>query len=158
MSASASRFDALQRHARVFAALGALLVVPAVFVAGCGESKEEKAEKTICSARAEINKEIEHLRTLTPSSSAITEARNGLTNIGHSLTKIGESAKELSPSRKQEVIKASEDFAKKVGETITNVAKGVTSPAQAQAAITTALGGLSTDYQQALAPIKCPSS
>jgi hypothetical protein len=147
---------AAARSARVLAMLGAILLTTALLLAGCGESKEQKAEKKVCAARTAIAKEVEHLRSLTPSSAALTEVRDGVTKIGGELKQIANAAKDLAPSRKQELVNATEEFAKKFGESLASVAKG--SPAtQAQAAVQAALTGLKTAYEQALAPVKCSS-
>ena len=44
-----------------------LALVPAAFgLFGCGESKEQKAEKTVCAARSEIKEKVSSLQSVTP--------------------------------------------------------------------------------------------
>ncbi|HMD55844.1 MAG TPA: hypothetical protein VKG82_00050 [Solirubrobacteraceae bacterium] len=150
---SAKRRGPITRASRGAALLGASLLLLAL--GGCGESKEEKAEKTVCAARTEIKSELEHLSTLTPSTSSLNELKEGATKIEASLKKMTEAEKELSPARKEEVKHATEEFQKSIEEAISGVTKGTSSASQALAAVTTALDTVKAAYTQALAPIKC---
>lgn len=138
---------------RALALLSALLLVPAL--AGCGESKEEKAKKSVCAARTEIKTELEHLGSLTPSTAAISELQQGATKIAASLKKMAEAEKDLAPARKEEVAKATEEFQKAIGESVSSVTKGGLSPSALVSDVSTALANVKAAYTKALAPISC---
>ncbi len=143
-----------RRRPRALLAVGTLLLASGLGLAACGESKEEKAHKTVCSARADINTQVEHIRSLTPSVNALTELKNDATAIANDLKKIGEAQKDLSPARKAEVQKATSQFEQEAGAALKALTEG-SSPSQLRAALTSAFERLETAYKRALAPIKC---
>src|SRR5438105_8685937 len=79
--------------------LVALVSLGTIALGGCGESKQDKAKKSVCSAKADINTQIQHLQATKPSSNALTEVKNDLTAIGNDLTKIKDAQPDLSPAR-----------------------------------------------------------
>jgi hypothetical protein len=142
---------AARRSRTACAAIGVVLVFG---LAACGESKEEKAEKSICSARSEINSKINSLQTLTPSSSAINEAKEDVSAIGNNVTKIVEASKELSPEAKANVQREVSAFQKQLAESVANIVKGGSASAAAEQ-LRTSLSAIATAYKQDLAQIKC---
>jgi hypothetical protein len=135
-------------------ACGAVSLVLVFGLAACGESKEEKAEKSICSARSDINGKVNQLQSLTPSTAAITEARDDVTAIANDLTKIVESSKELSPEAKANVQREVTAFKTQLAEGIANIAKGGSATSVAEQ-LHAALNAIATAYKQDLAQIKC---
>jgi hypothetical protein len=131
-----------------------LASVVALAFAGCGESKEEKAKKTVCSAKADIKAKAEHLKTITPSSTAISEVESDLKAIGNDLTKIKDAQPDLSPARKQEVEKATQEFTAFAGANLSSILSGLTK-GEVTPQLKAAFEKLLTGYQQALGPIKC---
>jgi hypothetical protein len=136
------------------AACGAVGLVLVFGLAACGESKEEKAEKSICSARSDINSKVNQLQSLTPSTAAITEAKDAVTAIANDLTKIVESSKELSPEAKANVQREVTAFKQQLAEGIANIAKGGSSTSVAEQ-LKASLNAIATAYKQDLAQIKC---
>jgi Tfp pilus assembly protein PilP len=122
--------------------------------AGCGESKEEKAEKTICSSRSSINTEIEHLRSIKLSTEAPSEVKNAATAIAEDTKKIVEASKELSPEAQANVQKAVEAFNKQLAEAVGKLISGGALGASSSQ-LTSSLEAVATAYKQDLASIKC---
>ncbi|HME04973.1 MAG TPA: hypothetical protein VKG38_18270 [Solirubrobacteraceae bacterium] len=143
-----------RRHPpRVLLALGAIAV--AATLGGCGgESKEQKAQKTVCSARADIKTRVEHLRTLTPSVQALTELRDDAGAIAADLKKMTEAQKDLSPARRQELQQATSKFEQQATEVFNNLTRS-SSTTQLLTALTGALHQLAAAYNDALAPLTC---
>lgn len=141
------------RRRGALAVVGAIALLPAL--SGCGESKEEKAKKSVCAARTEIKTELEHLETLTPSTAALNELKEGASKIEASLKKMAEAEKELAPARKEEVAKATQEFENAIGESISAVTKGGVSPTSLATGVSTALTNVKAAYTKALAPISC---
>ena len=139
---------------------GALLVLALVAVAftfyGCGESKEQKAEKKVCSARSDIKTRVAALQALTPTTASISQIKTEVNAIVEDLKKIRGAIPELTPSRKEEVTKATEQFTKLASEAIGSL-KSTGSISTVETEIRTALKGLGQAYETALAPIKCSS-
>ena len=83
-------------------AFAALLVV-ALVAAGCGTSKESKATKTVCDARADIQKHVDTLKGLTLSTATTDQIRTSLSAIRKDLSTITNAEKDLSGQRKQQI-------------------------------------------------------
>jgi Tfp pilus assembly protein PilP len=123
---------------------------------GCGESKEEKAEKKVCTARSDIKTRVTALQALTPTTASVSKIKTEVTGIVEDLKTIRSAIPELTPSRREEVTKATEDFSKQASEAIGSL-KTTGSIASVESEIKTALGGLGKAYETALAPLKCSS-
>ena len=132
-----------------------------VSLAACGESKQEKAQKTVCNARAEISKQITKLQTLTPSATAIEEAKSGVKVIGDELKKIKEAQGDLAPARKEQVEPAVKVFDAELKSIAANVATNIPSGGLESALkavgprLKASLNALAASYRRALAPINC---
>jgi valyl-tRNA synthetase len=123
-------------------------------VAGCGESKEKKAMKAVCSARSEIQKSVENLRSLTLTSASGSGVKNDISTIQTNVQKIVENEKALSGNRKQQVSTAT----KKFGQQLQTIASGLTSNlslSNAASQVKSAGDSLLAAYRSALAPIDC---
>jgi hypothetical protein len=135
------------------------LVLPLALLAvlalgACGESKEDKAMTSVCSARADINKQINHLKSLTPTTATIEDVQASLTAIGSDLSKIKDAQGDLSGDRKQQVQSANQTFTSQL-KTITSSAVKSLSLSDATAQLTSALQQLAAAYKKNLAPIDC---
>ncbi len=137
---------------RALAAIASLLLT--FGLAGCGESKEEKAEKSICASRKVIDEKVEHLKTLSPSTQALTELRESGKVIAEELKKMVASSKELGSTHQQEIQNAVSAFERSSAEAFAALAKGG-SATQLQTELKGALEGFATAYKTALANIKC---
>ena len=75
------------------------LVAAVLVLAACGESKEDKAMKSVCNARADISKQIDHLKSLTPTTATIEGVQSSLTSIGKDLSTIKDAQGDLTGDR-----------------------------------------------------------
>src|SRR5262249_42899699 len=130
------------------------LVTAALALSACGESKEDKAMKSVCNARADISKQIDHLKTLTPTTATIEGVQSSLTSIGKDLSTIKDAQGDLSGDRKAQVQKAAEQFSSQV-QSITSQAVKSLSLSDAATQLTAALQQLASAFQQTLKPIDC---
>jgi hypothetical protein len=153
---SGGRSPAAWRTVWVFAAL-----LISVSLAACGESSQEKAQKDVCNARAEISKQIAKLQALTPSASAIEEAKSGVEVIGDELKKIKDAQGDLAPARKEQVEPATKVFEAELKSIAANVAANIPSGGVESALkavgprLKSSLSALAGSYRRALAPINC---
>ncbi len=121
---------------------------------GCGESKEQKAEKSVCAARADIKAKVTSLQSLTPTTASISTLKTDVNGIVEDLKNIRAAIPDLSAPRKEEVTKATESFAKEASEAIGSL-KNTGSISSVETALRSALTGLQKSYETTLAPIKC---
>jgi Tfp pilus assembly protein PilP len=132
------------------------LVAAAFTFYGCGESKEEKAEKKVCSARSDIKSRVTTLQALTPTTASVSQIKTEVNAIVEDLKTIRGAIPELTPSRKEEVTKATESFSKQASEAVGSL-KSTGSISSVETELRSALKGLGQAYETALAPIKCSS-
>jgi hypothetical protein len=140
---------------------GGALLLSAVALAACGESKQEKAKAEVCGARTEINKQVTKLKGLTPTTNVVNEVKGSLEVIGKELEKIKNAQPNLEPARKEQVEAATNTFESQ----LTTVASGVVSSlsttsiesalSSAGPKLKSAFNTLATDYKSALGPISC---
>ena len=137
------------------ALLGCVLLVGlAVVLTGCGESKQEKAAKTVCAARSDIQKRIATLTTLTPSVAAVGEAKEQLSGITTDLKEIAGAQQDLKPARREQVQKGTQAFRGEVESLVSGLTSNL-SLSNAESKLKAALERLKHSYAQALAPIEC---
>jgi ABC-type glycerol-3-phosphate transport system substrate-binding protein len=133
-------------------AVAALIL--ALTVAACGESKDDKAQKTVCSARADIKKQVDELKGMTVTTATLDGARANLRAIGDGLEKIAAAQGDLTGERKQAAQKAGQTFRSEVTDVTRELVTSV-SLSDGKQQIQTALQGLASSYQAAFAPIDC---
>ena len=138
---------------RGLAAVTALTAL-ALALAACGESAADKAQKTVCSARADIKTQVDELKGLTVTTATVDGVRSNLRAIRDSLEKIVGAQGELTGARKQEVQKATQAFKSEVTDVGRQLVTSV-SLSDGKQQIETALEGLASSYKAALAPIDC---
>jgi flagellar biosynthesis/type III secretory pathway M-ring protein FliF/YscJ len=122
-------------------------------LAGCGESKQDKAKKAVCSARSEIEKSVNDLRSLTLTVT-VDGVKNDISSIQTNLKKMVDNQKELASDRKDKVTSATQAF----GQQLKSIASGLTSNlslTNAASQVKTAGASLQSAYTSALAPIDC---
>jgi uncharacterized lipoprotein YehR (DUF1307 family) len=139
------------RHATI--ALVLTLVV-ALALAGCGQSKEDKAFASVCDARADINKQVDHLRSLTPATATLNDVQKSFTAITSDLGKIADAQGDLNGARKQQIQNANQQFKSQLSNIVSTVGRSL-SARDAKQQAQQALQQLATVYQQTLAPIDC---
>ncbi|MEP6954034.1 MAG: hypothetical protein ABI950_08255 [Solirubrobacteraceae bacterium] len=136
--------------------LTVVVLALALVVSACGgESADKKAQKTVCSARANIKQQVDALTSATITTASVDGVKANLKSIGDSLMQMTQAQKDLKGNRKQQVQAASQTFRSEVSDVARQLGKSVTLSAGAQQ-IKTALQGLASGYEKALAPIDCP--
>jgi len=136
-------------------ALIASLIAVTVGIAACGESKEDKARAQVCSARAEISKQVDQLKSLTLATATTTKVKDSLASIRKSLGDIRTGRKDLSGQRRKDVEAANDAFTSTVRQTLATVGTSV-SAEDARAQVKGALEQLATSYRNSLGALKCP--
>ncbi len=131
-----------------------LALIAAVAVAGCGESKADKAKKQVCSARSDIQKQVNDLRSLTPTTVTTDKVKSSLSSIQDDLKKITSAQKDLNADRKQQVQSANQEFSSQL-QSITGSLGSSLSLSQAATQLQSALQQLGSAYQTTLAKIDC---
>ncbi|MGZ4279432.1 MAG: hypothetical protein ACXVFK_18335 [Solirubrobacteraceae bacterium] len=132
-----------------------LLALVAVLALGaCGQSKQDKAKNTVCDARADLSKQVDHLKSLTISTATTSDVQQSLKAIGDDLNKIKNAQGDLADQRRKEVQAANQAFTSQVQAVVSNVGKNL-SLSNAQAQLTAAVQQLATAYQQTFAKVNC---
>jgi Tfp pilus assembly protein PilP len=132
-----------------------LLALLAAFALGaCGESKEDKAKKTVCDARSDISKQVQQLKSLTISTATTDEVQSSLKAINSDLSKIKDAQGDLSDERRKQVEDANKAFTSQLQDIGGSLGES-TSLSDAKAQLTSALQQLATAYQQSFARIDC---
>jgi hypothetical protein len=126
----------------------------ALSVAACGESKEDKAQAAVCSARADIKAQVDELKGMTVTTATLDGVQANLRAIGDSLEKIANAQRDLTGDRKEAAQKAGQTFRSEVTEVSRELVTSV-SLSDGKQQIQTALQGLASSYQAAFAPIDC---
>ncbi len=134
-------------------AVAALLFIASAFAA-CGESAQDKAKAEVCSARADISKQVDTLTSLTASTVSPTEVKTGVESIANDLTKIKNAQANLAPARKEQVQAATQAFEKELSSILTGITSNL-SLSNAETQFKSALTQLATSFKKTLAPINC---
>jgi hypothetical protein len=142
------------RRVRVIPVVAALLGAAALMV-GCGESDEEKAQNEVCDARADIERRVDDLAALTPTTVSIERVTNNLKAIRDDLRKIADVQGDLSPERRSEVEQAGERFRSQLETTARDFVSGATSGEEAGARAGAALDELAKSFREAYGPVDC---
>jgi hypothetical protein len=135
-------------------ALALLAVIAAVALGACGESNEDKAKKTVCSARADIGKQVDELESLTISTATADDVQQRVKAINSDLSKIKDAQGDLSDDRRQQVQAATKSFTSQVQGIIESFGSS-TSVSDAASQLASATKQLAAAYKQSFAPIDC---
>jgi hypothetical protein len=124
---------------------------------GCGgKSEESKANDDVCSAKADIEKQVASLQGMTASTFTVDAVTSDLKAIQTDVTKIGDAIPKLADDRKQQVQAANDSFKTEVNTVASTVLRSL-SASDAQAQLQTAVSGLAAAYKTAFAKIDCSS-
>ena len=132
----------------------ALLLVAALGIAACGESDQDKAQKKVCTARANIAKQVDELKSLTPATATIDGVRGNVTAIQDNLKDIASAQGTLSPDRRARVKSATDQFTARL-QTIVQQAVQSLSLSDARTQLQAAVTDLVRAYRDTLATIDC---
>ena len=125
-----------------------------IALGACGQSDEEKAKSDVCDARADIQKHVKDLQSLTLGTATVDKVRSSVNGIKDDLSKIADAQGKLSDSDKQQVEKANETFKSKVQALAGDLGKSV-SIEDAVTQLKSDFADLAAAYQQYFAPLDC---
>jgi hypothetical protein len=134
--------------------LAALLLSTALALAACGESEQDKAQNTVCDARADISTQVDELGALTPATATVDGVRQNVSAIQNDLKKIADAQGTLSDDRRAQVKSATDQFV----SSVTSIAQGLRSNlslSEARSKLTQAGKDLKAAYSNSLAKIDC---
>ena len=131
-----------------------LLTAALVMSAGCGESKEDKALSDVCSARDDINEQVDKLKGLTITTGTTSEVKDSLRQIQDDLSKIADATGDVSEERRKEIQDANETFTSTAKATVREVGRTV-SIEDAGKQLQVAFDQLAESYQSSLGQIDC---
>ncbi len=118
------------------------------------QSPEEKAQATMCDARADIGKQLDELKSLTPATVTKDGVRQSLDAIKKNLSDMSGALSDLSSDRRSEVEAANKAFTSSVQEIKSQFLTSL-SASDAKAVLVASLDQLAASYQKAFAPLKC---
>jgi hypothetical protein len=133
--------------------LAVLLLLGAVALAGCGQSKEDKAKSQVCDARSDISKQVSELSSLSLATASVDGVKQNVQAIQKDLGKIKDAQSDLTPERKQQVQSANEAFTQQV-KSIASSVSGI-SLSEAGTQLKSAASQLATSYKETLGKIDC---
>ena len=139
---------------KLIASIPLLLVTLVIPLTGCGESKQDQAKKSVCSARSDIKSRIATLQTLTPSIATLPQVKTEVTAIADDVKQIQGAQGDLQPARKQQVQQATQTFEQQLKAVLSNLTTNF-SISGAGTQLESALKQLASSYTQALQPIEC---
>jgi hypothetical protein len=145
----------LSRHSIPTWIVGLLACLLVALPVACGESEEEKAQNSVCDARADIQKRVDDLAALTITSASIDDVTSNLKGIRDDLEKIAAEREDLAPEQRQEVEQAAKSFRSELEAAAKDVVSGATSGEEAGASVGAALDQLAKSFRQAYGPVDC---
>jgi hypothetical protein len=126
----------------------------ALALAACGESKQDKAKSQVCDARADIQKQVNTLQSLTPATVTVDSVKNSLNSIGDSLKKIAGAQSDLNAERKQQVQSANDQFVSEFKSVTSEVGQNL-SIANSRTKLQAAAQQLAAAYKSTFAKVDC---
>jgi hypothetical protein len=130
------------------------VVMLALALGACGESKEDKALSTVCDARDDIGKQVDTLKGLTPATVTKDAVTQSLDAITKDLQDIAGAQKDLSSDRRSEVDAANKAFKSSIQQIAGELGTSL-SASDAKAGVVTALQQLGASYEKTYAPLNC---
>jgi hypothetical protein len=131
-----------------------VVVLLAVALGACGESDEEKAQNTVCDAKADIGQEVDELKSVTPGTFTADGVTQNLSAIQVDLKNMSAAQSELSDDRRSEVEAATKEFTGSV-QAVASELGGSLSASDAKAQVVSSLQQLEASYKKAFAPVDC---
>jgi hypothetical protein len=142
--------------------LCSVLLLAMLVLGACGDSDdkaakqspEEKAQASVCNARADISKQVDELKGLTASTVTIDGVKQSLDAIKNDLKAMTSAQKDLSSERRSEVEAANKAFASTVDDIAGQVVTSL-SLSDAKATLVDALQQLGKSYEDSFARVGC---
>ena len=126
----------------------------ATCVGACGESDEEQARNDVCDARADIQKQVNELSSLTLKTATADGVKNNLNAIRDDLKKIADAQGNLNDERKQEVQSANQEFTSEMRSIVNDLGSSL-SLSGAEDQLRSAFTQLKGAYQKSFAKVDC---
>jgi hypothetical protein len=149
---SSSRWPFRARRLGLALLVASLLVAATAF--GCGESDADKAQTQVCDASADLNKQVDKLASLTPTTATADAVSGALDAIQNDLEQISDAQGDLNDERKQEVESANQKFSAQLEAVASDLGSNL-SVSGAKAQLESAGKELASSYQQTFASIDC---
>ena len=149
------RWCVTSRHSIRTWIIGLLACLLAALPVACGESEQEKAQNSVCDARADIQKRVDDLGALTITSASIDEVKSNLKAIRDDLEKIAAEREDLAPEQRDAVDQAAKRFRSELETAAKDVVSGTASGEEAGARIGAALDQLAKSFREAYGPVDC---
>jgi hypothetical protein len=132
------------------------IVVAALAVAGCGgeSSAEQSAQQQVCDARADIGRQVDGLRQMTPSTVTRDAVSGNLQAIRADLRTIRDAQPSLNDDRRADVKAANDAFASQIRSVATTMLRS-TSVEEAKTQLQSAATGLREAYRSSLGAVDC---
>jgi DNA-binding helix-hairpin-helix protein with protein kinase domain len=135
-----------------------LAVLLALALAGCGgggqSAKQDKADKQVCDARADIGRRVRQLQDLTPATATVGGVQAQVDVIQDDLKDIAAARDDLGDERAAEVRTATDRFSARL-TAIVGAATQSLSLSNAQARLERAAADLSAAYSSTLGRLDC---
>ena len=131
-----------------------VLVAAALALAACGESTQDKAQSQVCDARADIQKQVSDLSSLTLATASVDGVQSKLKAIRSSLQKIADAQGDLNAERKQQVQAANQAFRTELSSIVSDLGDNL-SLATAATKLEDATSKLAASYRQTLGRVDC---
>jgi uncharacterized membrane-anchored protein YjiN (DUF445 family) len=129
-------------------------VLAAGALAGCGQSKADKANDKVCDARDNIAQEIKDLQGLTITTATVDEISSSLKAIRDNLADIGKAQGDLSDQRRKDVQAANEAFKATMSQIAGSIGKSL-SIQNAATQTKQALQQLAESYRASFGKLDC---
>ena len=139
------------------------VLVFALALGGCGDSPddkatsqspEEKAQATVCAAKADIGTQVDELTSLTAATVTKDAVTQSVDAIKKDLNDMASAQADLSSGRRSEVEAANKAFTSSVQGIASQLITSL-SASDAKAALVTAFQELKTSYETAFEPLNC---
>jgi ABC-type Zn uptake system ZnuABC Zn-binding protein ZnuA len=134
--------------------LSLLAVVGALALTACGESKEDKALAAACSAKDDIGKQVDTLKSITPETFTAETVQTSLNAIHEYVKTIGDQLPTLKDDVKSQVQSANDEFKSQLSTIAVNLGKSI-SLGEGKEQVKSAASELAGAYQQAFASLDC---
>ena len=132
----------------------ALLLSAALGLAACGESDQEKAQNKVCDARADISKQVDEIKSLTPATATVDGVRQNVNAIQDDLKDIASAQGTLSDERRAQVKSATDQFTQQLSSIVQQALRSL-SLSDARTQLQSAVSDLASAYSSSLGKIDC---
>jgi hypothetical protein len=127
-----------------------------LLLVACGDSAETKAQKQVCSARSDLQKQVKELQGLTLATATTNGVKDSLNAIRDDLSKIKDAQGQLGAQRKKEVQSANDEFVSQFQSIASDLGTNL-SLSDAQSKLQAAVQKLAAAYRGTFAKIDCSS-